>query len=80
MANSYQVNEILPTPCEGYAFAGCFVFGNHHHEPFDTDRIRMILHRAPQYGKVAPGRQAQRRGINQRFPNRFLAVRRYLNA
>lgn len=29
-----------PTPCEGYAFTGCFVFGGHHHERVSTDRYR----------------------------------------
>jgi len=34
-------NEMAtPTPCEGYAFAGCFYIGDHHHERFGTGRYR----------------------------------------
>ncbi|CAI8923747.1 hypothetical protein EMIT047CA2_60026 [Pseudomonas soli] len=56
------LNEMVtPAPCEAYAFAGCFFFGDRHHEQRDTDRHR---HRQTYLPPACP-RQVRQRGVAQ---------------
>jgi hypothetical protein len=73
--SSIAVNEMVtPTPCEGYAFAGCFIFGGHHHERSSTGRYRLGKHTYRLLGQDKSGRELFRKKSSRQQMMRFFGT------